>query len=172
MLVSLYRCIGPFFVSTRSLKCMDDQNLHSAIQASKVVLNFNLTCFLKPKNLMSFRRWFFPLKFRLVSHNFCLSQVGNVVSFPRYDQVVPAMVATWHCWYRPVEHHCHRAGGWSLTTHLFFYITNHKFTETRSLRHKSLGKIFTGCFEVEISPDFGTCSVAYQLGAGHGLMNS
>ena len=39
------------------------------------------------------------------------------------------------------------------------------------MRHKSLGKIFIGCFEVEISPDFGTCSVAYQLGAGHAVLN-
>lgn len=144
MLVSLYRCIGPFFVSTRSLKCMDDQNLHSAIQASKVVLNFNLTCFLKPKNLMSFRRWFFLLKFRLVSHNFCLSQVGNVVSFPRYDQVVPAMVATWHCWYRPVEHHATglEVDHWRLTFFFTSQITNsrkHVHWDTNRLERFSLG---------------------------------
>lgn len=45
-------------------------------------------------------------------------------------------------------------------------ISNHKVMG-KPVDHIELEKISIGCFEVEISPDFGTCSVAYQLGAGH-----
>lgn len=141
IIVSVY---WPFFlVSTRSLKWMDDQNIHSAIQASKVCQMFT-SFFLKPKTLMSFRRWFFSLKFQLVSRNFCLSQVGNIVSFPRFGQVVPAMLATWHCWYRPVEHHATgpEVDHWRLTFFFTSQITNswkHVDWDTNRLERFSLG---------------------------------